>query len=184
MRPHSLAKFQGLLEKRALQIISAYSVWQAMMGDDEYIQMGMKRVGGLMGSPLPPLSKHRKYRNQAGPKRAKRHVRTQPALFLGSGSPLQQHLHLPGGHHSNNGPAAHAAAAAVDAGPAAGGSESLAAAAATPAAAGSAPPSGLDAGLSFASLVSHTSVQSSGGPAAAHDRPLTVAETRRMLMGL
>ena len=67
VKPFSLIKFSGKMEKRALAIISAFRIWQEMTNDEVFMQSAR-----FSPSTLPPLKKHFKFKTLHGPSTRKR----------------------------------------------------------------------------------------------------------------
>lgn len=90
----------GLIEHRALDIISRFMVLREMKSDEEFMLSASNRPGGLHGSPLTPLRRHRKSARLAGPMRPKLGTPSQPRetdiSALMNVSPLPTHPTIDG----------------------------------------------------------------------------------------
>ena len=65
VRGFNLGKYMGVLEARALDIISAYMIYKTMYEDESFQSHIQKQT--LQGAPVVPLPKHRRYRVPTGP---------------------------------------------------------------------------------------------------------------------
>ena len=62
VRPFNLTKYCGVMEKRAINIMGAYRVWEEMMSDEQFVLATQKSA-----TCLPPLGRHKKYKARWGP---------------------------------------------------------------------------------------------------------------------
>jgi len=62
VRPFNLTKYCGVMEKRAINIMGAYRVWEEMMSDEQFVLATQKSA-----TSLPPLARHKKYKERWGP---------------------------------------------------------------------------------------------------------------------
>jgi hypothetical protein len=62
VRPYTLPKMSGVMEQRAIDIMNAYRVWEEMAKDEMFMASAK-----YAATYLPPLSKHKKYKQKFGP---------------------------------------------------------------------------------------------------------------------
>ena len=66
VKPFSLTKFAGVMEQRAIEICSAFRVWQEMTKDQSFMNNAK-----FSSTVLPPLPSHKKYKTLHGPNKRK-----------------------------------------------------------------------------------------------------------------